>query len=285
MDSICIVTDNSAQFANTSFRGQSITKIVSLKPSLCKKVFKSKEKQILASLPEFASGDLDPHLLSPSIDEFRQLFSRLGKQYNEIIGIFLSSQLSDCYQNARRANMTLRGGPKIQIIDSQTATIGLGMMVQKAAETVFNHGSLTDVERSVRSLMHRTYVLFCTPNLSYLCNNGFVDHAQATVGEMLGVLPIFTMEDGRLIPVEKKRNPRHIIMHFQEFIDEFDHFEHIALVQSINANNNDSRLIRDHVHDNFPNTTFTEHALNLPLASLFGPSTTALIIIEGNNED
>lgn len=284
MDSICIVTDNSAQFANASFRGQSIVKIVHLKSSLRNKLYEGKEKHILSTLPEYVNGDLDPRLLAPSVEEFRQLFSRLGNQYNEIIGIFLSSHLSDCCENARKANMTLRGGPKIHIIDSQTASIGLGNMVQQAAETVFNNGSLTDVERGFRSLSHRTYVLFCTPNLSYLCNNGFVDHAQATVGEMTGILPLFAMEEGQLVPVEKKRNPRHVIAHYQEFIDEFDTFNHIALVQSVHTNGNDARLIREHVHENFPNTPFTEHSLNLPLATLFGPATTALIIIEDNND-
>jgi len=282
MDSICIVTDNSAQFANTSFRGQSIVKIIHLRSCLHNELHEGKEKHILATMPEFVSGDLDPRLLAPSVEEFRQLFSRLGNQYNEIIGIFLSAHLSDCYENARKANMILRGGPKIQIIDSQTASIGLGNMVQQAAETVFNNGRLTDVERGFRSLSHRTYVLFCTPNLSYLCNNGFVDHAQATAGEMTGIYPLFSLEEGKLVPVEKKRNPRHVIVHFQEFIDEFDTFDHIALVQSVNSKGNEARLIRDHVHDNFPKTTFTEHSLNLPLATLFGPGASALIIIEKN---
>ena len=283
MDSICILTDNSAQFANAVFHGQSIIKIVPLKPSLHNKLHKGKDRTTLENLPEYVSGDLNPRLLPPTVEEFRQLFSRLEKQYNEIICIFLSSRLSDCCKNAREANLILRGGPKIQIIDSQTTSIGLGIMVQDAAETVFNNGSLTDVERGFRSLAQRTYVLFCTPNLSYLCNNGFIDHAQATVGEMTNLLPIFALEEGQLAPVEKKRNPRHITAHFQEFIDEFEFFDHIAFVQNEKANGNDARLIRDHIRDNFPNTPFTEHALNLPLATLFGPDATALIIVEKNN--
>ena len=283
MNSICIVTDNSAQFANASFRGQSIIKLVHLKPSFNGKSYKGKEKQLLASLPEYADARLDPHLRVPSVEEFRRLFSRLGKQYNEIIGIFLSSRLSNCIENASKANMTLRGGPKIHIIDSQTTSIGLGNMIQCAAETVFDGGSLTDVERAIRGLSHRTYLLLCTPNLSYLCSNKFVDHGQATVGEMLGILPIFAMEEGELVPVEKKRNPRHVIVHFQEFIDEFDEFDHIALVQSATLNGSDARSIRDHVNENFPGTPFTEHSISLPLAALFGPATTALIIVEKND--
>lgn len=283
MNSICIVTDNSAQFANVSFHGQSIIKIVRLQPSLNGKLYEGKEKNILAALPEYASADLNPHLKAPTVEEFRQLFSRLGGQYNEIVGIFLSSHLSDCYKNALKANMTLRGGPKIHIIDSQTASIGLGNMVQRAAEVVANGGSLIDIERTIRSLSHRTYLLMCTPNLSYLYNNGFVDHSQATVGEMLQILPIFALEEGKLVPSEKKKNLRHVNAHFQEFIDEFEEFEHIALVQSTISNGSDARLIRDHVNETFPGTPFTEHSISLCMASLFGPATTTLIIIEENN--
>lgn len=285
MASICIVTDNSAQFPDPSFRGQEFTKIVRLSPILHGKIHLKQEKQIPASLPPFAGEELQPSLAAPSVDEFRRLFSSLANQYNEIVGIFLSSSLNDCYKNAQEAILTLRGGPKIQIIDSQTTTAGLGLIVQKAAEIVFEHGSLADVERNVRSLMHRTYSLFCMPNLSYLYHNGFLDHAQATVGEMLGILPILAMEDGQLIPIEKKRNPRHVSVNFQEYIDEFDQLMHIALIQSLHPNLAETRAIREHVHAHFPRVPYSEHILPLPLATLFGPDATALTIVESNPED
>ena len=281
MYSVCIVTDNSVQFSNAAFYGQNIIKIISLDTVLHGEIIKSKE----INLPPFASPEMSPRLLAPTVEEFKQIFSRLSKQYNEIIGIFLSSYLNDCYQNACEAVTSLRGGPKIQIMDSMTTSIGQGLMVQKAAEAIVHLGSLTDIERKVRSLMNRTYFLISTSNLSYLQYSGFIDHAQATVGEMLELLPIFTMEEGKLIPVEKKRTARHISIHFQEFIDEFDQLEHIALVQSPGSDASEARLIKDHVHDHFPGTCFSEHSLNLPLATLFGPSATALTVVESDLED
>ena len=68
--------------------------------------------------------------------------------------------------------------------------------------------------------------------MTYLYQSGFIGDAQALVGEMLGLLPIYTLEEGRLTPVEKARNYRQLIDFMQEFIDEFSDLYHIALIQS-----------------------------------------------------
>lgn len=280
MYSVCILTDNAVQFSNATFYSHKTIKVIPFSTVLSGRVFSSKNHK----LPSIANQELSPRLLSPGVEDFKKIFSDLSKQYNEIIGIFLSSYLNEFCKNAMEAVADLRGGPKIQIIDSLTTSIGQGLMVQKAAETIVQSGSLSEIERNVRSLMHRTYLLISTPNLSYLHHSGFIDHAQATVGEMLELLPVFTMEDGRLIPVEKKRTVRNISVHYQEFIDEFDQLEHIALVQNPETDPVESRLIRDHAREHFPDSTFSEHSLNLPLATLFGPSASILVVVERDME-
>ena len=118
--------------------------------------------------------------------------------------------------------------------------------------------------------------------------NRFLDNFAHVAGSPDGVqklreLILQLAVQGKLVPQEKKRNTRHVIVHFQEFIDEFEEFEHIALVQSASSNGSEARIIRDHVNENFPGTPFTEHTISLPIASLFGPAAYALIIIEKND--
>ena len=91
---------------------------------------------------------------------------------------------------------------------------------------------VAEVERMVRSQIPRTYMMLCTPGLSYLAYAGFIDPSQAFVGEMLGLLPIFTLEEGQISAVEKVRNMRGLIDFMQEFVSEFDELQHIAFIQS-----------------------------------------------------
>jgi fatty acid-binding protein DegV len=97
---------------------------------------------------------------------------------------------------------------------------------------------------------------------------------------MLGLLPIFSLEDGRLTPLEKARNTRHLIDFWQEFLDEFSDLIHIAFIQSIPPLTHEVRTLREHATTIYPKTPFSEHPINLPLATLFGPRCSGVFTIE-----
>jgi hypothetical protein len=39
-------------------------------------------------------------------------------------------------------------------------------------------------------------------------------------------------------------------------------------------------VLREHAQSNFSNAPFSEHAINLPLAALFGPRSLGVIVVE-----
>jgi DegV family protein with EDD domain len=282
MGTVCIVTDNTAQFTQPSFIGRNSITVIPLETRLSGtiqdgNVFKA------SNLPYSADDDLHPELVSPSLEEFRQLFTALTLKYDQIFGIFLSSSLNDCFSHAEQAAASIHGHNIISLIDSQTTSIGLGFLVQSAAEALAHGMSLVEVEHMIRSLVPHIYAAFCTPSLSYLYYAGFLDQAQAIVGEMMGMLPIFSLEEGKLTPMEKVRNRRQTIDFYQEFMDEFDHLQHIALMQNASPNAQEARLLREHVQMEFPKISFTEHTINLPLATILGPSACGLFLLEATN--
>ena len=282
MGSVCIVTDNTAQFTQPSFVGRNSITIVPLETRLNGSMQDGNAVKA-SNLPFSADDELHPELVSPSLEEFRQLFIALSLKFDQIFGIFLSSSLNDCYSHANLAAASLHGHNTISLIDSQTTSIGLGFLVQAAAEALARGLNLVEVEHLIRSLVPHIYAAFCTPSLSYLYYAGFLDQAQAIVGEMMGMLPIFSLEEGKLTPMEKVRNRRHTIDFYQEFMDEFDHLHHIALLQNASPNAQEARLLREHVQLEFPKISFTEHSINLPLATLLGPSACGLFLLEAAN--
>jgi DegV family protein with EDD domain len=280
MGSVCILTDTSAQFPQLAFPGRSLVRVLGLDVSLNGVIFEEGKDLKASNLPLIATPQLNPRLLAPTPDKLHNLLLSLGQSYDEVITILLSSQLSKVYDCVERAANEVKGRVRVQMIDSQTTSVGLGILVQTAAEAAAAGVSGAEIERMVRSLIPHMYMVVCTPGLSYLSYAGYIDRAQATLGEMLNLLPIFAMEEGHLTPLEKVRNHRNMLDFFQEFLDEFDSIQHIAMLQSVQPNQQDSRLLREHAEDFFEQTPFSEHTINLPLATLLGPRTQGLIVVE-----
>lgn len=280
MSSICIVTDNTAQFTRPTFPGRNLVNILPL-PLQFGRIEAQEDKELKVNdLPPSASGGLAPRLLAPGVDEFRELFTTLAETYSEIVAILVSDHLLPILEHANEAAGSVRGRVNVLIIDSQTTSVGLGILVQIAAEAASRNTSGAEIERMLRGLIPHVYSVFCIPGLSYLYQAGFTDYGQATVGEMLGLLPIFTLEEGHLTPLEKARNLRHLTDFFQEFLDEFSDLYHVAFIQSVPGMTHESRVLREHASANFPKTPFSEHTINLPLAVLFGPRSVGVIALE-----
>jgi DegV family protein with EDD domain len=282
MSSICIVTDNTAQFPRPVFPGQDLVRIIPFDISLNGQWFEGGHDAKIGSLPLSAGDSLKPELKTPRVEKICELFLSLSSKFDEIIAITTSSHLCDFFSAVQQAASRVNGRLPIQIIDSATTSVGLGLLVQNAAGMASNGVASAEVEALVRSQIPHIYSVFCIPSLTYLYYSGFLDKAQATIGEMLGLFPIFTLEDGQLSPMEKVRNSRLAFDYFQEFLDEFDNLQHIALLQSNPPLIQEAKFLREFVTENFQHTPFSEHPINLPLATIFGSRGFGLFALENN---
>lgn len=282
MESVCILTDNTAQFAKPIFPGNDRVRVAQLRVSLNlpPEPAENGNEWKVSSLPISARNGLEPRLVPPTPDDFVLLFNQLGQVYSEIVAIFLSSSLSQTYANAHKAAEAVRGQVNVQVINSQTTSIGLGILVETAAKAADAGMPVADIECLVRGIIPHIYSVFTIPGLTYLQQAGLLDPGQALVGEMLGLYPLYTMEEGRLTPLEKVRSLRHLLDYFQEFMDEFDNLVHVAFIQSCPQLSHESHALREHAGDCFPDTPFSEHPISLPLATLLGPRTVGVFAVE-----
>lgn len=280
MANVCIITDNLIQHSSIRFPGQKRIRLLHIHPCLSGKIKEDASNELVAKLPLSANDDLNPHLVAPHSDEIRAAFNALLDVYDEIVGIFSSSALSATYKNAVRAAEQLNTESRIQVIDSQTLSVGLGHLVTRAAILAEEGASAAEIVQVIYSRLPHIYTLFCTPSLSYLYYNHLLDRSQAFVGEKLGLLPNFTIEDGMFSAIDKMRNRRHVTDYYLDFINEFVHLEHIAYLQGANSQNVTAKIIREHVKESYPDTSFSEHRLTLTVASLFGPKCVGMIILD-----
>ena len=284
MASTCILTDSSAQFPQLGFSGRNDVRVISFSVSLNGRIYPEGQDLRPTDLPASANGTWEPRLIVPSAEEFESLFLNLNHHYKDIVAIINSASLNAAFANAAAAAEATLGRANVTVIDSQTTSVGLGLLVQAAAEAAAEGRPAAEIERMVRSRVPHTYMMMCTPSMSYLYHAGYIDEAQGFVGEMLGMMPIFTLEEGQISAVEKVRNTRGLVDFMQEFVCEFEELQHIAFIQSTPALSHEARLMREHVQSCFPHTPFSEHQINLALATLIGPRSVGLVAVEKLDE-
>jgi DegV family protein with EDD domain len=278
MPRTCILTDSTAYFTKPAFAGQELVTILPHHIQLdghylpdCKD---------LSPYSFSARSKIPPATIPPSVEVFQTAYASLGMIYKEIVVILLSSHLSQAIANAQLAAQTSKSPANIFLIDSLNTAIGLGLLVQAAAE--FSHRGHTGVEinRLIRGMINHIYSVFCLPDLSHLYRSGQIDPAQAIVGEMLGVIPFFTLENGRLVHTQKIRSPRHLVDIMYEFVAEFENLKYLALFQGITSYDQESRNLRDRISQNVRTAPLCEHRLSLALATILGPRSIGLVAME-----
>lgn len=249
----CILTDSTAIYSKPSYPG-------------------IEHVHVIAHDPQTAHA--------PSVDAFRQTFVNLGTRYQEVIAVLGSSHLSPAVENARLAAFALKNPLNIQVIDTQTTAVGLGLLVQAGAESVQRGMSIQDVCNQLRSLLRNIYAIFCLPDLTTLYQAGQIEQAQAIVGEMLGVIPIFVMENGQLMHVQKIRSSRHLVDIFFEFVMEFERLKFLALLQGDPYFEQECRNLRERINQNLRSPHMIEFPLNPALVSLLGPRSIGIIAMQ-----
>jgi DegV family protein with EDD domain len=271
MSSVCIITDSTAQFTQSDFPGQECVHVIAL----------DIQNTPCQQCETWRSGIVRQNkLISPSPQQFIRFYARLSLEYDSILVLLLSSFLNPTLKNALSALNQHNNGASVEVIDTQTTALGLGMLVQLAAGAASDGASLGEIIRRLRASIPRVYTLFCIPEPTYLAYSGLMDNAQALVAEMMGMLSIFAFEEGRLVPMEKVRTPRHMFEAFQDFMGEFEFPSQIALLRSSGRGSLRTGRLRQYVKDTFPATLYSEHPVQPYLATLLGPHSIGLFVME-----
>lgn len=135
--------------------------------------------------------------------EFQTEFEQALKDNDDhIIYIAFSSGLSGTYQSACLARDMVDPG-RITIIDSQSASVGYGLTVLRAARMVAAGKSKDEVIAEIEDNIRRIQHIFIVGNFEMLKRGGRVNAAAAAIGNLLNIKLILHFVDGKIVPLEK----------------------------------------------------------------------------------
>jgi DegV family protein with EDD domain len=225
-----------------------------------------------------------PSVEPPSQETFAKIYSDLRGETDQILSIHTSSQISPIVSNAIAASQRFLGRCDIQVIDSMTFSVGLGLLVQTATEAVALGEDFESLVRIVRGMIPRLYLIFSVDEMSYLEHNGLISRSQAVLGDMLGIIALLTIEDGKIIPMEKVRTQARSIEKMIEFASEFSYVDHISILHN-NANTADEcRILKDRLHGLYRGVPISITEYGPSVATFVGPKSVGIVVLESEEE-
>lgn len=140
-----------------------------------------------------------PSSSRPATGSFYNIFADIAAQGDEILGIFMSAKMSGTYQTALNAKiMVMEKYPeaRIEIIDSKTTCMALGLQVMEAAQAVRSGKSMDETISAVQDIKERIHLYYVPASMQYLIKGGRVGGAAAIIGSLLNVCPILYVNNG-----------------------------------------------------------------------------------------
>ena len=166
----------------------------------------------------------------PNPSDTRDTLTKLVEDGNDLLYIGFDSAISGTYESVSSImNQLAEEHPerKLVPIDTLTAAGGQGLLVYYACRMKQKGAGLEEVEQWVRNNQLCVDHWFTVEDLQYLLRGGRVSKTSATVGTLLNVKPVLTVNpQGVLTPIEKvlgrKKSMQALIKHFGENHSEID---------------------------------------------------------------
>jgi len=100
-----------------------------------------------------------------SVVDYQEKFEPFAKEYDAVIHISISSELSSSYQNACLAASEFNN---VSVIDSRNLSTGQGLVVLKACELVKTASSLEEIKEKLVDFTSKVEAGFLLDRLAYM---------------------------------------------------------------------------------------------------------------------
>jgi DegV family protein with EDD domain len=155
---------------------------------------------------QLSSAAVLPETAAPSVGAFEETFRKLHDEGADgIVCVNLSAHLSATMQSAQVAAKALDGLCPIEIIDSASASMGIGIHALHASRRAAAGADAATIAREITESRERQKLFAALDTLEYLRKGGRIGGAQAMLGSMLSIKPIITVEEGAVEQAGKVR--------------------------------------------------------------------------------
>lgn len=162
-----------------------------------------------------------PTTSQPSVGELTEVYRRLAREgADAIISTHVTAKLSGTYQSACLAAEEVKDEVKVYPHDSAAGAAALGLACVEASRMARAGKTPEEIVSRLDEIRSRVNVLFVMDNLEYPRKSGRVGGLAATLGSILNMKPIVSLEDGLLDTVEKVRTRKKSLDRLLDMMEE-----------------------------------------------------------------
>jgi DegV family protein with EDD domain len=167
----------------------------------------------------------------PSRDDIHQAFRKIIPD-KDILAIFLSGRMSKTVEYAGAAKDKIYAGYlkqaqqagkddlRIEIIDSRSVSLGLGLMVSEAADKLKEGWSVKQVGEYAEELIHQVRMFFVAESWEYLHRYGMVGKPRYLLGNLLRTRPVLFIRNGDPVIIDNVKGEENASELLMELIQE-----------------------------------------------------------------
>ena len=167
---------------------------------------------------KLAQAEKSPTTSQPSPGDFVQAFSEVLLEGDQVLGIFLASELSGTYDSARMAKEMI-GSDNIRIVDSKSVCLGAFALILEAIELVNQKKGIDEIVDELERVKGSIVAVAGLDTLKYLEKGGRLSKGQAVIGSLLNIKPVIGIKDGAVSVIDKVRGKNKMIKWLDEWIE------------------------------------------------------------------
>lgn len=144
-----------------------------------------------------------------------------AKEYDTIIGIFISSGISGTIQTAYTALTNLASNLDIRIIDSKGTSYLMEDLLIQAMDMAEANVSIDEIEEKLNWVADKSAIYVAIEDYETLKKGGRVNTFESFFGSSLNIYPILHFNDeGKVTVFEKIRGQKRMLRRFLKMVDE-----------------------------------------------------------------
>ncbi|MFC1979553.1 DegV family protein [Chloroflexota bacterium] len=215
-----------------------------------------------------------PSTTQPTPQDFVNVYQKLSKEADGIVSIHISNKLSGTMNSAMQAKELIEKGCPIEVVDSESVSMGLGLASIAAATAAKAGKDLKKVLAEATQAVPKVHLLGLLDTLKYLLLGGRIGRAKHLVGSILNVKPMLTLQDGEVVAAGQVRTRSKGIDKLVDFASNAANFEDLAIVY--NTTPDEAQSLAERVSSVFPRDKIRVARIGPMLGVHFGPS--ALVV-------
>ncbi len=155
----------------------------------------------------------------PTPGALKQAFEDARAQADSVIGILVGGSLSGTITSAQAA-IDVAGLDNIAIVDSRSASFGVGLLALRAAELAEAGWSVDRIVPELERIREQSAAFFTVDIFDNLLRSGRVGRGRAWLGSLLDIKPILEVDrSGKVVPLDRVRGRAALVERVLQHLD------------------------------------------------------------------